>query len=522
MMTFSALGSIPSLSSASWGRMDTAAMMGTTCRNNTTSPPKGSGSGLPTTTSNHVQHAWLKHHIAMPAVIRLQNRRVCPRLSRAFLAETMKAAAITSSGTASPIARRKKGLGNTTGARTKANSRPAPQRSDGMWGRDTTLHHMTFATICLDHGLVTRGYYGNVRSGLCGFGQRLLELRVMAFPANRLRRLRRTETLRALVRETRLTPESLVYPLFICPGTGIRKEVRSMPGVFNLSVDEAVKEVRETRALGVLSIILFGLPEKKDEVAARAIKSEVRDVVLMGDVCLCEYMSHGHCGIVRVQETVKDKAKERVKEKAGPQSLGAAAAAAPPAPAEYEIVNDATLELLARTSVSLARSGVDIIAPSDMMDGRVAAIRGALDQAGFENTPILSYAAKFSSGFYGPFREAADSAPQFGDRRSYQMDPANVREAMREIELDIEEGADMIMVKPAMPYLDVIAAARDRFDLPLAAYQVSGEYAMIEAAARNQWIDRERVMMESLLCIRRAGASMILTYYAKEAAKLLA
>jgi porphobilinogen synthase len=342
----------------------------------------------------------------------------------------------------------------------------------------------------------------------------------MAFPANRPRRLRRTETLRTLVRETRLTPESLVYPLFICPGTGIRKEVRSMPGVFNLSVDEAVKEVRETRALGVLSIILFGLPEKKDEVATgawaddgivqravRAVKSEVRDVVVMGDVCLCEYMSHGHCGIV--------------KEKAGPQSLGAAAAA-PPATAEYEIVNDASLELLARTSVSLARSGVDIIAPSDMMDGRVGAIRGALDQAGFENTPILSYAAKFASGFYGPFREAADSTPQFGDRRSYQMDPANIREAMQEIELDIEEGADMIMVKPAMPYLDVIAAARDRFDLPLAAYQVSGEYAMIEAAARNQWIDRDRVLMESLLCIRRAGASMILTYYAKEAAKLLA
>jgi len=344
----------------------------------------------------------------------------------------------------------------------------------------------------------------------------------MAFPANRLRRLRRTETLRSLVRETRLTPESLVYPLFICPGTGIRKEVRSMPGVFNLSVDEAVKEVRATRALGVSSVILFGLPEKKDDVAtgawaedgivqraARAIKSEVQDVVVMGDVCLCEYMSHGHCGIVRVNH------------KAGPQSLGAAAAA-PPTTEEYEIVNDASLELLARTSVSLARSGVDIIAPSDMMDGRVGAIRAALDQAGFENTPILSYAAKFSSGFYGPFREAADSAPQFGDRRSYQMDPANMREAMREIELDIEEGADMIMVKPAMPYLDVIAAARDRFDLPLAAYQVSGEYAMIEAAARNQWIDRERVLMESLLCIRRAGASIILTYYAKEAAKLLA
>jgi porphobilinogen synthase len=307
-----------------------------------------------------------------------------------------------------------------------------------------------------------------------------------------------------------------------------------MPGVFNLSIDEAVKEVREARALGVSSIILFGLPEKKDEVAtgawaedgivqkaARAIKSEIRDVVLMGDVCLCEYMSHGHCGIVKMNEKMNEKGNEKVKVKSGPQSLGAAAAA-PPATAEYEIVNDATLELLARTSVSLARSGVDIIAPSDMMDGRVAAIRGALDQAGFEETPILSYAAKFSSGFYGPFREAADSAPQFGDRRSYQMDPANVREAMREIELDIEEGADMIMVKPAMPYLDVIAAARDRFDLPLAAYQVSGEYAMIEAAARNQWIDRERVMMESLLCIRRAGASMILTYYAKEAAKLLA
>jgi len=290
-----------------------------------------------------------------------------------------------------------------------------------------------------------------------------------------------------------------------------------MPGAFNLSVDEAVTEARATRALGVPAVMVFGLPEKKDEAAtgawaedgivqraARAIKSEVPDLLIMGDVCLCEYMSHGHCGIV----------------KAGPQSLGAAAAA-PPA-TEYEILNDESLELLARTSVSLANAGVDIIAPSDMMDGRVGAIRAALDQAGFENTPILSYAAKFASGFYGPFREAADSAPQFGDRRSYQMDPANIREAMREIELDIEEGADMIMVKPAMPYLDVIAAARERFDLPLAAYQVSGEYAMIEAAARNQWIDRERVMMESLLCIRRSGASIILTYYAKEAAKLLA
>jgi porphobilinogen synthase len=341
----------------------------------------------------------------------------------------------------------------------------------------------------------------------------------MAFPVTRLRRLRRTETLRSMVRETRLTPESLVYPMFICPGSGVRKEVRSMPGVSNLSVDEAVKEARQTHALGVPAIILFGLPEKKDEIAtgawaddgivqraARAIKSEVRNLVILGDVCLCEYMSHGHCGIV----------------KAGPQSLGAAAAAAPPSTAEYEIVNDASLELLARTAVSLVRAGVDIIAPSDMMDGRVGAIRQALDLAGYVNTPILSYAAKFASGFYGPFREAADSAPQFGDRRSYQMDPANVREAMREIELDIEEGADMIMVKPAMPYLDVIAAARQRFDLPLAAYQVSGEYAMIEAAARNQWIDRERVIMESLLCIRRAGASIILTYHAREAAKLLA
>lgn len=342
----------------------------------------------------------------------------------------------------------------------------------------------------------------------------------MTFPVTRLRRLRQSEPLRNLVRETRLTPDAFVYPMFVCPGEGVRKEVRSMPGVFNLSVDEAVKEARESYSLGVPSVILFGLPEKKDEVAtgawaedgivqqaARAIKSEVRDLVIMGDVCLCEYMSHGHCGIVKA---------------AHPQSLGAAVAAPPPVTTEYEIVNDATLEILARTSVSLARAGVDIIAPSDMMDGRVAAIRKALDRAGLINTPILSYAAKFASGFYGPFREAADSTPQFGDRRSYQMDGANVREAMREIELDVEEGADMIMVKPAMPYLDVIAAARLRFDLPLAAYQVSGEYAMIEAAARNNWIDRERVMMESLQSIRRAGASMILTYYAKEAAKLLA
>jgi porphobilinogen synthase len=342
----------------------------------------------------------------------------------------------------------------------------------------------------------------------------------MGFPVTRLRRLRQNDQLRGLVRETRLTPEAFVYPLFVCPGEGVRKEVRSMPGVFNLSVDEAVTEANQVRSLGVPAIILFGLPETKDEVAtgawaengivqqaARAIKREVSNLVILGDVCLCEYMSHGHCGIVRTGS--------------GAQSLGAAVATTPAITSDYEILNDATLELLACTSVSLVRAGVDIVAPSDMMDGRVGAIRKALDEAGFSNAPILSYAAKFASGFYGPFREAADSAPQFGDRRSYQMDGANLREAMREIEQDIEEGVDMIMVKPAMPYLDVIAAARERFDLPLAAYQVSGEYAMIEAAARNNWIDRERVMMESLISIRRAGASIIVTYYAKEAARLL-
>jgi len=341
----------------------------------------------------------------------------------------------------------------------------------------------------------------------------------MAFPVTRLRRLRRTEQLRSMVRETHLTPASFVYPMFVCPGEGVRKEVRSMPGVFNLSVDEAVKEASGVLSLGVPSVILFGLPEKKDDVAtgawaddgivqqaSRAIKSEVRDLVIMGDVCLCEYMSHGHCGIVHASDR--------------PQSLGAASAVSGSA-TEYEIVNDASLDLLARTAVSQVRAGVDIIAPSDMMDGRVAAIRKALDGAGLLNTPILSYAAKFASGFYGPFREAADSAPQFGDRRSYQMDPANFREAMLEIETDLQEGADMIMVKPALPYLDVIAAARDRFDVPLAAYQVSGEYAMIEAAARNNWIDRDRVMMESLISIRRAGAQIILTYFAKDAARLL-
>jgi porphobilinogen synthase len=328
--------------------------------------------------------------------------------------------------------------------------------------------------------------------------------------------------------------------MFVCPGEGVRKEVRSMPGVFNLSVDEAVKEAQEAHSLGVPAVILFGLPEKKDEVAtgaweengivqraARALKREVPGLILIGDVCLCEYMSHGHCGIVKATPLVKSLGAAAIaiaagKDKKEKQKIikDAADWVAQAAMPSYEIVNDATLELLARTSVSLAKAGIDIIAPSDMMDGRVGAIRKALDEAGLINTPILSYAAKFASGFYGPFREAADSAPQFGDRRSYQMDGANMREAMREIEADIEEGADMIMVKPAMPYLDVIAEARRRFDLPLAAYQVSGEYAMIEAAARNNWIDRERVMMESLVSIRRAGASIILTYYAKEAARV--
>ncbi len=370
----------------------------------------------------------------------------------------------------------------------------------------------------------------------------------MAFPVTRLRRLRRTAKLRDMVRETRLTPEAFVYPMFVCPGEGVRKEIRSMPGVFNLSVDEAVKEAQEVHSLGVPSVILFGLPEKKDDVAtgawaesgivqqaARAMKREVPDLLLMGDVCLCEYMAHGHCGIVKSSATPKSlgaaaldalhtakavAVKNREEKKKAIEALATVVTSA--AEMEFEIDNDASLELLARTSVSLTRAGIDIIAPSDMMDGRVAAIRRALDEASFINTPILSYAAKFASGFYGPFREAADSAPQFGDRRSYQMDGANLREAMREIELDIEEGADMIMVKPAMPYLDVIAAAHQRFGLPLAAYQVSGEYAMIEAAAQNGWIERDRVMMESLLSIRRAGASIILTYYAKDAARLLA
>ncbi len=345
----------------------------------------------------------------------------------------------------------------------------------------------------------------------------------MSFPITRLRRLRRNETLRSMVRETHLTPEAFVYPLFVCPGEGVRKPIGSMPGVFNLSIDRLIDEARDAHSLGIPAVILFGLPERKDELASgaweedgivqratRALKRAIPELLVIGDVCLCEYMSHGHCGMVK--KTTASGAAE---------SSRSGAAAVPSRVEEYEIVNDQTLEILARTAVSQTKAGVDIIAPSDMMDGRVAAIRTALDHAGFQNTPILSYAAKFASGFYGPFREAADSAPQFGDRRSYQMDGANLREALQEIESDIEEGADMIMVKPAMPYLDVISAARERFNVPIAAYQVSGEYAMIQAAAQNGWLDRERVMMESLISIRRAGAGTILTYFAKDAAKLI-
>src|SRR6266700_707373 len=329
----------------------------------------------------------------------------------------------------------------------------------------------------------------------------------MNFPATRMRRLRRTEAMRSLVRETHLHPGALIYPLFICPGEGVRKEIGSMPGVFNLSIDEAMKEAEACAALGIGGLLLFGLPAEKDEQASGAwaadgiVQTALRSfkknraldsLVQIADVCLCEYTSHGHCGVVARDGD------------------------------HYEIENDSSVALIAKTAASLAKAGADIVAPSDMMDGRVEAIRDALDASGHEQIPVMSYASKFASAFYGPFREAADSAPQFGDRRSYQMDGANLREAMREIALDVEEGADMIMVKPAMPYLDVIAAARERFDLPIAAYQVSGEYAMIEAAARNNWIDRVRVMMESLTSIRRAGASIILTYYAKDAAKLLA
>jgi porphobilinogen synthase len=328
----------------------------------------------------------------------------------------------------------------------------------------------------------------------------------MEFPITRMRRLRRNEPLRAMVRETRLEPSALILPLFLCPGEGVRRALDSMPGVFNFSIDEALKEVEAAAALGIGGVLLFGLPETKDEQATgawddngivqrglRAMKQSAaaKKLVLIADVCLCEYTSHGHCGVV--------------------QGAGE----------EYQIENDSTLELLAKTGVSLARAGADVVAPSDMMDGRVAAIRDELDEEGFDQTPILSYAAKFASAFYGPFREAADSAPQFGDRRSYQMDGANLREAMREIDLDLDEGADMILMKPAMPYLDVIRAARERFDVPIGAYQVSGEYSMLQAAFARGWLEPQCAMMETLLSIRRAGAGFIVTYFAQEAAKAL-
>jgi porphobilinogen synthase len=323
----------------------------------------------------------------------------------------------------------------------------------------------------------------------------------MPFPVQRMRRLRATESIRRLVRETRLEPSQFILPLFAVEGEGIRREIVSMPGNYQLSVDELVKECEKTQSLGVSGVMLFGIPTHKDEFASgayddngivqqsiRAIKQAMPKLLVMTDVCNCEYTSHGHCGKI----------------------------------VNGEVDNDATLEWLAKSSVSHARAGADVVAPSDMMDGRVAAIRDALDKAGFANTPILSYAAKYASCFYGPFRDAAESTPQFGDRRGYQMDPPNAREAMREIGLDLEEGADMMMVKPAMPYLDIIRMARDSFDAPLAAYQVSGEFSMIMAAASNGWIDLDRAILESLTCIRRAGADFILTYFSQAAARLLA
>ena len=314
----------------------------------------------------------------------------------------------------------------------------------------------------------------------------------------RPRRLRRTEAIRSLVRETRLAPKDFVLPLFVCPGSGVRREISSMPGVYNLSIDEVTKEVAAAYDLGVGSIILFGLPESKDELASgayaedgivqralRAIRQSTPEMILMADTCLCEYTSHGHCGVVRGRE----------------------------------VLNDESLELLARTALSQAAAGADVVAPSAMMDGQVAAIREALDQEGFQDTAIMSYAVKYASGFYGPFREAAQSAPEFGDRRGYQMDPPNAREAMREAQLDYSEGADILMVKPATVYLDILKMIRDRFDVPVAAYHVSGEYALIKAAAQKGWIDEERVMLETLTSIKRAGADIILTYYAREAVR---
>ncbi|MGH8012877.1 MAG: porphobilinogen synthase [Candidatus Binataceae bacterium] len=322
----------------------------------------------------------------------------------------------------------------------------------------------------------------------------------MAFPINRPRRLRRTETLRRMVRETRLLPEDLIQPFFVCPGRAVKKPVAAMPGVAQLSVDNVLEQARETHAAGVPAVILFGIPRHKDaegseawnddgevQRAIREIKEHVPSLAVITDVCMCEYTSHGHCGML----------------------------------SGNDVDNDATLELLAREALSHARAGADMVAPSDMMDGRVGAIRGALDRHGFTHIPIMAYSAKFASGFYGPFREAAESAPQFGDRRSYQMDPPNGDEAMREIALDLEEGADIVMVKPALSYLDLIYRAKHEFHVPLAAYNVSGEYAMIRAAGMNGWIDEERVTLEVLTSIKRAGADLILTYFATNVAKQL-
>jgi porphobilinogen synthase len=319
----------------------------------------------------------------------------------------------------------------------------------------------------------------------------------MSYPVHRPRRLRKTELLRSLVRETRLSPSNFIYPLFVCPGSNVRTEVSSMPGVFQQSADKIVEECRDVEGLGIPGVILFGLPESKDprgasslqengvvQRAIEAIRRAKLHLVVITDVCLCEYTDHGHCGVIE----------------------------------NGEVANDATLEILAEQSLSHARAGADIVAPSDMMDGRVAAIRNKLDENEFQDLPILSYAAKYCSGFYGPFREAADSAPQFGDRRSYQMDPANVREALKEVALDLEEGADMIMVKPALAYLDVITRVRQQFSVPVAAYNVSGEYAMVKAAAQKGWLDEKRVTLEILTGIQRAGADIILTYHAKAAA----
>jgi len=317
---------------------------------------------------------------------------------------------------------------------------------------------------------------------------------------HRPRRLRRSDAIRSLVRETRLAPENFVLPLFACPGTGVRREISSMPGVYNLSVDEVTKEVASAYDAGVRSVILFGLPEAKDTIASgayaedgivqraiRAVRQSTPEMIVMADTCLCEYTSHGHCGVVR----------------------------------GGDVINDESLELLARTALSQAAAGADVVAPSAMMDGQVGAIRDLLDAEGFESTAIMAYAVKYASGFYGPFREAAQSTPEFGDRRAYQMDPPNVREAMREAELDYSEGADILMVKPATVYLDVLRLVRDRFDVPLAAYHVSGEYALIKAAAQRGWIDEERVMLETLTSIKRAGADIILTYYAREAIRAI-